>query len=348
MDSRIPKGVRDLNEQVLYEICVRLLKDAQSHKSVRDWLSEEYGLSNATREWPRACLARAYEERLLTISPREDLRLGCDLGKGRPFECRIAASEDPDLLPELAAQEVASLIDSVNYTIAEQERPDRSIHIGLSAGRTGGAFAKHLASILELKDSLPQLVFHALTSGFNPERPETMPAVTLGKFSRLRPEPKYVVLLSEPFVDTRDVASVRRKRFQRDAFEAAKHLDIVVTSISVANHEHSLFTYAVDKKNRRNLLHKGWVGDIMWRPYSGTAALLTCDVEAVCVIGYSDLVKLSQSEHKHVVCIAGPCAECDKPQPKTAALRPFMQPGVKTPFDRLVTTAETAKALLED
>ena len=85
----------------------------------------------------------------------------------------------------------------------------------------------------------------------------------------------------------------------------------------------------------------------MWQPYSDKGKLIECDVHAVSVVNFGDLVRLSNTSGKHVVCIAGLCATCQ--ESKWKAIVPLMRCGSKSrPFNYLVTTQSTAKKICEE
>lgn len=350
--SSIPRGVAALPDDLLYQICLRLLRDRESHYAVTQWLQDEQELSNATREWPRACLARAYQEGLITIPPQESADLAHKLGIEFDLRCRVSSSEHLDTVVALAADQAVRALEQVVEADLQRETPKREVHIGISAGGTTRSFATHLAALLEARDDLPKLVFHALTSGFEPDKPMNTPAVTLGFFSRVKPEPEFSVLLCEPLVPEEEARRMKDRPFLKRPYARAKKLDIVVTSLSVALHPHSLFTTALKaedpnqaKERFAGLLKNNWVGDIMWRPYSDTGKPLSLDIEPVSVVNFKDLVRLSNLANKHVICIAGACTVCS--ETKTKALLPFIRKSFhkRRPFSHLVTTKKTAAEL---
>ena len=77
------------------------------------------------------------------------------------------------------------------------------------------------------------------------DNPDSAPVVSLRQFKGIHPKPKFVVLFSAPLVSREEEKTVRELPFTRDAFEAAGERDIVVTSVSAAHHEHSLFQRAI-------------------------------------------------------------------------------------------------------
>ena len=85
----------------------------------------------------------------------------------------------------------------------------------------------------------------------------------------------------------------------------------------------------------------------MWHPYSAAVQLIDSDVQPVSVVSFDDLVRWSNSRDKHVICIAGPCATFRAD--KAAALLPLLScPKGRRPFDHLITTESTAKAICDE
>ena len=352
---RIPKGVKAMPDDLLYQIAHRLLRSGYSHADLTAWLKDHHKLSTATREWPRACLAYAYERKLITIAPREASALAYCLAIEADLKCRVSSSDELAAVADLAADQACRVIEQVRLANEESDEPRRKVHVGISAGGTIGSFSKFLAERLEDRNDLPQLVFHALTSGFDPRNPMNTPAVTLGSFSRIRPEPEFSVLLSEPLVPSDAAKRMHTRPFLKNAYERAKALDIVVTSLSVADHPHSMFVTALEQENpgksqarRKKLSQQDWAGDIMWRPYSRAGRTIEFEIEPVSVVRFDDLVRMSNDPRKHVICIAGNCAECSAT--KTSALTPFVRANMqgRRPFSHLVTTSKTAQELCEE
>ena len=86
----------------------------------------------------------------------------------------------------------------------------------------------------------------------------------------------------------------------------------------------------------------------MWRPYSRAGRTIEFEIEPVSVVRFNDLVRMSNDPRKHVICIAGNCAECS--ETKTSALTPFVRANMqgRRPFSHLVTTSKTAQELCEE
>jgi hypothetical protein len=345
-------------DDVLYHVCTLVLREKLSMTKVTKWLVAN-GYRSAKRNWPHKMLAKAFDRGLLVIPRRENLDLAARIQKTSGTHCRVSGAEINDetafeTVAELAADQVLHLIRQVHAAGQEIHPPRNEVHIGLAAGGTSRAFASNLARRLKKEQALPELWLHTLTSGFFVGNPDSTPVASLAQFNGIVPKPRFVVLFSAPLVSSDEEKAVRKLPFTREAFKAAPELDIVVTSVSVANHEHSLFQRAImqeDPKQAKQRIEKldakGWAGDIMWQPYSEEGRLIECDVRAVSVVDFRDLVRLSNTPDKYVVCIAGLCADCNSP--KLEAMVPLMRCAkTRRPFNHLVTTESTARGICEE
>jgi hypothetical protein len=346
------KEIDTMPDDVLYHVCTLVLRKKISLKATTEWLRAN-GYRSAKRTWPHQMLVKAFDRGLLGLPRRENYELAARIQRTSGTLCRVSGVADDDetafeAVAELAADQVLHLIRQVHAAGQEIHPARDEVHIGLAAGGTSRAFASHLARKLQKERDLPVLWLHTLTSGFFVDNPDSAPVVSLGQFNRIEPRPKFVVLFSTPLVSLTQAKKVRELPFTREAFEAAGGLDIVVTSVSVARHAHSLFRLALmqedpgrAKERIDKLNEKGWAGDIMWQPYSKEGQLIECDVRAVSVVDFHDLVRLSNAPAKYVVCIAGLCADCDSS--KLEAVIPLMRcANTSRPFNHLVTTQSTA------
>lgn len=345
-------------DDVTYQVCALLLRDKWSMTEITKWLRAN-GYPTAKREWPRKLLARAFDRELLQLPAREHYELGMRIHRNSGVACRVAEVDDHDEaalegVAELAADEVLHLIRQV-HAAGQETHPTRDeVHIGLAAGETSKAFAAHLARKLKGEKKLPHLWLHTLTSGFFVDNPDNAPVVSLGQFNDIEPRPEYVVLLSAPLLPSEEAAKLPKRPFTREAFEAAANLDIVVTSVSVANHAHSVFLHAITQEDPARsderigrMQQRGWAGDIMWQPYAKDGRPIDPEVRPVSVVDFADLKRLANTTEKHVVCIAGPCAECHMNK-KEAVVPLIRSTQARRPFSHLVTTESTARAICTD
>jgi hypothetical protein len=338
-----------------------MLRKKWSISATTNWLRKA-GYKSANRYWPGKIVLEAFDRGLIDFPMRENDDLAQCIARNSGTLCRVSALGDNDVtdfenVAELAADQVLILIDQVHSakkSVDPSSKEVCKVHIGLAAGGTSQAFASHLVRKLQNQKNLPELWLHTLTSGFFVDDPDAAPAVSCRPFKVIKPTPHFVVLFSAPLVLRKEAQKVRELPFTRDAFNAASEIDIVVTSVSEAHHNHSLFKHAITQEDpesaqRRfqDLDGKRWAGDIMWQPYSEEGELIECDVQAVSVVDFRDLVRLSNSSAKFVVCIAGLCATCK--EQKAAAIVPLMRCArIRRPFNYLVTTQSTARKICKE
>jgi hypothetical protein len=350
--------ISTLPDDVLYQVCSRVLRDKLSMTATMKWLHQN-DYPTASRESPSKMLGEAFDRGLIGFPIRENHELAARIQQASGTHCRVSGIDNDDetafeTVAELAADQVLHLIRQVHAAGQDIEPPRNEVHIGLAAGGTSRAFANLLARKLQKERKLPRLWLHTLTSGFFVDNPDSAPVVSLGQFNGIEPRPEFVVLFSAPLVSREEADTVRKLPFTREAFKAARELDIVVTSVSVAHHEHSLFQRAImqeDPESAERRIEKldgqGWAGDIMWQPYSTKGHLIECDVHAVSVVDFPDLVRLSNAPAKYVVCIAGRCADCNLSKEK--AIVPLMRCATtRRPFNYLVTTQSTASEICKE
>lgn len=352
------KEIETMPDDVLYHVCTRVLREGMTLAETTIWLRAN-GYPSAKRTWPHGMIVEAFKRELISFPRRENFELAARIQRPSGTLCRVSAVENDDetafeAVAELAADQVLHLIRQVHAAGQDVDPPRKGVHIGLAAGGTSRAFAAHLARKLQDERNLPELWLHALTNGFFVENPDSTPAVSLSQFNVIEPRPKFVVLFSAPLVSRNAAKKVRELPFTREAFKAASDLDIVVTSVSVAKHEHSLFQRAImvedpDRADQRieDLDLQDWAGDIMWQPYSTKGQLIECEVRAVSVVDFPELVRLSKKPAKYVVCIAGLCADCGSSKEK--AMVPLMRcANTRRPFNHLVTIQSTARRICEE
>lgn len=232
----------------------------------------------------------------------------------------------------------------------------KPVHIGLGAGFATLVVAKRLAYQVRSQMGFPDLVVHALSSGgFLADEPQKAPITYFGYFEDSLVDVEYVALFSQPFVSNEeDFQTVKKSPGVARSFERAEEIDIVVTSLAEAQHDHGVLV-----KLLRCLIDDGtlppdvleqmsradWKGDVQFRPYSSEGPMLEkCPVRAVTLFELSDLVRLARTDGKYVVLLGGPCGECGRT--KTSALLPLLAEPELRLWTHLLTDVETAGELL--
>ena len=260
----------------------------------------------------------------------------------------------------VAADAIIELIYRVSdekkaRAVAEGRDPNETrVHLGLGAGYAAMEVAKRLADRADAQT--PKLTLHAISpGGFYIPQQQMDPTVYFNYFIEAKLDVECVGLFSTPVVATKDFDSFRLHPSLRHSFEKRDEIDIIATSLASADDEHGLFRkyfeYLRDKNfddasSLQTLEAQGWVGDVLFQPFSSTGSLTPPSYRAVALFTFDELAEFSRRPGKHVVVIGGPCASCDAP--KTKALRPLLENPDARLWTRLFVDRDAAKELLGD
>jgi len=337
--------------------------------AVAEWIQAEYSRPDITREkiyplfW-EACqrgfllLQAPWEETL-----RQKLVTSYRLER-HPGEITVVnagGDSTAQHVTSTAADLILKLIDKV-WTEKKKKFPDdpaaQAVHLGMGAGYAAMLVAKRLSQKIRSGEEVPTLVLHAIsTGGFLPQEPHKSPTTYFTFFDRSMTSIKYVALFSETVVDNADYEKLQKNPGIRQSFERKGEIDIIVTSLAAADHEHGLLvqylSHLVEQEFMEpNLLETmrkaGWIGDVQFQPYSKDGPLHNvCPVRAVTLFELEELVELVKANNgKYVVLVAGPCGECGAT--KKNALRPLIANDNLRLWTHLVLDARTARELLEE
>ncbi|MDR2171868.1 MAG: hypothetical protein LBP59_17120 [Planctomycetaceae bacterium] len=336
--------------------------------SVANWVRRVKKRTDITREriypifW-EACnrgflLLQPPTENKLTQKLRETFQLG-DY-RGEIIVVNVNKESAARHVTSTAADLIVKLIEDVGAEKAKKFPDDpekQAVHLGMGAGYAAMLVAQRLASKIKSGDSVPQLVLHAIsTGGFLPNEPHKAPSTYFTYFEPDWTNIKFVALFSETVVGQEDYEKMKLNPGIKTSFDKRDEIDIIVTSLAAADHEHGLLvrylTYLVDeglidKGVLDKMFAEGWVGDVQFRPYSVNAPLPNevCPVRAVTLFELDELVKMAKEDNgKHVVLVAGPCGECGKT--KKHALLPLIANENLRLWTHLVTDVRTARELL--
>ncbi|MDR2762970.1 MAG: hypothetical protein LBB88_10235 [Planctomycetaceae bacterium] len=259
-----------------------------------------------------------------------------------------------------AADLIVKLIEDIGAAKLKKYPKDRNkqaVHLGMGAGYAAMLVAQRLALKVKSGDSVPQLVLHAIsTGGFLPNEPHKAPSTYFTYFDPHLTNVKFVALFSETVVGREDYEKMKLNPGIKSSFDKRDEIDIIVTSLAAADHEHGLLgrylKYLIDEGLvEKGLLDKmfaeGWIGDVQFRPYSENAPLPNdvCPVRAVTLFELDELVNMARDDNgKYVVLVAGPCGECG--ESKKHALLPLIKNENLRLWTHLVTDVKTARELL--
>lgn len=324
-----PDITREKIYPLFWEACQRgfLLLQAPTEKNLKKHIEEKYSLENHPGE-------------ITVVNVRGD----------------SAAKH----VTSTAADKIIELIDKVWQKKKEKFPNDpekQAVHLGMGAGYAAMLVAKRLAQKVLSGEDVPQLVLHAIsTGGFLPHEPHKAPSTYFTYFDPSLTNIKFVALFSATVVSNDEYETLQTNPGVRLSFEQKDDIDIVVTSLAAADHEHGLLvqylTHLVEQELMppdllENMRDAGWIGDVQFRPYSVDGPLPdVCPVRAVTLFELDELVDMAKKENdKYVVLVAGPCGECGAS--KQHALKPLIANDKLRLWTHLVTDARTARELLE-
>jgi hypothetical protein len=337
--------------------------------SVADWLQKVKGRTDITREKIYPMFWEACNRGFLLLQPPAEHHLRKKLENNfalyrHPGEVTVVNVSDENAAQHVtstAADQIVELIERVWKEKKEQypNNPEKqAVHLGMGAGFAAMLVARRLASKIRSGAEVPQIVLHAISSGgFLPNEPYKSPSTYFSYFDPTLMNVKFVALFSATVVSSSDYENQKKNPAIRYSFEKRDEIDIIVTSLASADHQHGLLvqylTHLVEQQlMSRNVLTKmfnaGWIGDVQFRPYSveGPLPENVCPVRAVTLFELSELVDIAKdrTNGKYVVLVAGPCGECG--ETKKNALRPLLANEKLRLWTHLIVDAQTAKELL--
>ncbi len=352
------RGRDDVTREKIYPIIWQafkrgfLLLKAPIELNLRDRLVERYRL--------RAYLDPTAPSDASDVSPAPDRAVSDADAERKLVVVNVSGPTASRHVGSVAADEIIKLIYRVAAekkarAVAEGRDPnDARVHLGFGAGYAAMEVAKRLADRADAQT--PKLTLHAISpGGFYIAEQQMDPTVYFNYFIDAGLDVECVGLFSTPVVATEDFNRLQRNPSLRRCFERRDEIDIIATSLASADDEHGLFRQyfeylrdekLVDASELQTLEAQGWVGDVLFQPFSSTGALTPKSYRAVALFTFDELTAFSRRPGKHVVVIGGPCGACGAP--KTNALRPLLENESARLWTRLIVDRDAAKALLGD
>jgi hypothetical protein len=338
--------------------------------AVADWIQTVKGRTDITREKVYPMFWEACHRGFLLLQPPPEHRLRKKLENhfslykhpGEVTVVNVSGETAAQHVTAAAADQIVELIERVWKEKREQYPDDpekQAVHLGMGAGYATMLVARRLAYKIRAGAEVPQIVLHAISSGgFLPNEPHKSPSTYFSYFDPSLMNIRFVALFSATVVSSSDYENQKSNPAIRYSFEQRDDIDIIVTSLAAADHEHGLLeqylTHLVDQRLlSKDVLTKmrsaGWIGDVQFCPYSveGPLTESVCPVRAVTLFELDELVKMAKdrANGKYVVLVAGPCGECG--ETKKNALRPLLANDKLRLWTHLLLDAKTAKELLE-
>ncbi|MDR1478224.1 MAG: hypothetical protein LBJ00_04715 [Planctomycetaceae bacterium] len=336
--------------------------------AVAEWIRRERNRRDITREKIYPIFWEACNRGFLLLQPPTEKKLTCKLRStfhledysGEVIVVNANGESAAKHVTSTAADLIIKLIEDVSAAKIKKypkNREKQAVHLGMGAGYAAMLVAQRLALKIKSGDSVPQLVLHAIsTGGFLPNEPHKAPSTYFTYFDPHLTNIKFVALFSETVIGHEDYEKMKLNPGIKSSFDKRDEIDIIVTSLAAADHEHGLLgrylKYLIEEGLvEKGLLDKmfaeGWIGDVQFRPYSVNAPLPNevCPVRAVTLFELDELVKMACEDNgKYVVLVAGPCGECG--ETKKHALLPLIANEKLRLWTHLVTDIRTARELL--
>jgi len=341
--------VKNLAPNVILEVCERFLREQQLEvrQIARDMQNILPGM---TREHVYLLLREGVRRGFVQFKPPVDEDRQKRLKARFPGAVRditVVDAVGATVIDHLARCTAECVLQNIKAYPGRDE-----VHIGFGAGRTVQRVAWHLTGLLQHEPDMPRLVLHALGTGFAADDPSTSAASFFGLFHDLERTLRldYRLVPAPPFVAWNQYAALLKRRPDLNrALRESKKIDIVITTLNDANHEHGLlysFMQLAGEEALRKLIRAGWVGDVLWRPYSAEGPITeNIGIRPVTMFELSALVRLAGRPERHVYMVAGPCPQCSIL--KTEALRPLLaRPSLRI-CNHLVIDTDTAYSLLQ-
>ena len=93
-----------------------------------------------------------------------------------------------------------------------------------------------------------------------------------------------------------------------------------------------------------DLKKEGWVGDVMFLPYSTEKAIESQILRPVTLFNFNELCEFSKQPGKYVIITCSPCNDCN--QRKTEAIRPLLENPNLRMWTHLIIDRPTAEDLV--
>lgn len=339
--------------------------------AVAEWLANERDRPDLNREKIYPLLWEALRRGFLLLqAPIEkelrdgliekyDLQQYIDSCNGEVIVTNVVGPTAPKDVNTRAADLIVDLIVDIyklKKSIAISNGQDSSkvrVHIGFGAGYAAMEVAKRLSTRGNIE--LPKLTLHAISpGGYYLAEQHKDTSTYFSYFVERSLDVECVGLFSTPVVIKESFESFKKNPSLRCCFERRDEIDIVVTSLASSSDEHGLMRDYFEYLKKHNFIGEdviqtlnaqGWVGDLLFQPYSSTNPIYPDSLRTVALFNFEELLQFSRTPGKHVVLCGAPCAECGKP--KTEALRPLLSNPSLRAWTHLVLDREAANQLLK-
>ena len=334
--------------------------------AVSHWLKEHWGRPDLNREKIYPLFWEAARRGFLLLQPPMEKLLADRIGEYYAIDTtrqfiKVVNSQGEVASKHVAAAAADTVVDLIEQVAQEKlskcksDAPTPAVHLGMGAGYATMLVAQRIARRVSSGVKFPPLVLHAISAGgFLANEPQKSPATYFAYFDRNFLDIECVTLFTETVVRNEDFDRVKNNPGTKRAFQRKNEIDIFITSLAAARHEHGLLEQflarlieeeVLEREALDNMYNAGWIGDVQFCPYSQEGPLHNISpVRAVTLFEIEELVEFSQQPGKYVVLTAGPCGECGTS--KSEALIPLLKNDKLKLWTHLVTDTRTASEIM--
>ena len=336
-------GPRMSAEEIQNTVCGLFCEEGLTAVQIKKRMKEEYG-EEITREEPYLYLRRAAAHGWIRFVPPLDYSTAQRIRSSHPW------LQDAVVVHTGRTEEVASRGAKMLLELLQQHHLEEEVHIGFSGGAALRTLARRFAELLrEPAQHLPaRIFFHALVAGFDVTDPTTDPNAFFSYYvddPAMPFDASFVAFHSPALVEAAEEQKLRELPAIKEAYDRASEIDIVVTSTSCWNDDHSTLRHYmhIAGESVEELEKAGCLGDILWQPIGLDGPFeLNSRIRAMTIMKLDELHELIKKQ-KHVLLVAGPCHACHRP--KTRVVQAILdQP--KRLITHLVTDTRCASELV--
>jgi DNA-binding transcriptional regulator LsrR (DeoR family) len=336
---------RQIPDSIKMNVCELWFKEKLGPVEIQKKLEKEQDYY-MRRETIYAILRDARDSGFIRMSPPIHDELSWKLSEHYAGSIKVVSTGEFGVNHFLAANAAELVIDRIKYHGGN----DRKVRLGLGAGLTTRNIAHELANLYHADASLPDIVIHALTSGFRSDRAHQSPISWFSWFTKEGTNRvSFVGLFAPPMVPSDELyQTIKKLPGISEAFEVAKDINIVVTSIGDTAKSGGDWLPFVEEDKKATLLESGWCGDVLYCPYSdkGPIPAKALSLQAVTLFTIQDLVAMARNSQKHsIILVCGPTHSNGKL--KTEALKPLLENPNLRVWTHLITDMGTAQELIK-
>jgi DNA-binding transcriptional regulator LsrR (DeoR family) len=337
----------EIPDSIMMNVCELWFKENLGPTEIQKKLEKEQGYY-MSRETVYAILRDARDRGFIRLSPPTHDELSWKLSERYAGSIKVVSTGEFGVNHFLAAKAAELVVDRVKHHGSEDN--DGKVRLGLGAGPTTRNIAHELANLYHADPSLPDIVIHALTSGFRSDRAHHSPISWFSWFTKEGSNRvSFVGLFAPPMVPSDKLyQTIKKLPGIAEAFEVAKDINIVVTSIGNTAKSGGDWLPFVEEDKKTTLLESGWCGDVLYCPYSenGPIPAKALSLQAVTLFTIPDLVAMARNSQKHsIILVCGPTHWDGKL--KTKALKPLLENPNLRVWTHLITDMGTAQDLIK-